>query len=56
MKKTAKEQAMSDMVKLGICVNVLIREKEILEFTATENSIRIDFRKFNGGYHPKKKH
>jgi hypothetical protein len=51
---TAKQQAMIDMSSEGISVTFLAFEKAIIEFTATENSIKIDFRKFNGGYHPTK--
>ena len=51
---TAKQQAMIDMSSEGISVTFIAFEKAILEFTATEDSIKIDFRKFNGGYHPKK--
>lgn len=51
---TAREAAMLDMKASGVEVKFLLNEKNILEFTATELSIRVDFRKFNGGYHPKK--
>lgn len=51
---TAKQQAMIDMSSEGISIAFFSFEKAILEFTATEDSIRVDFRKFNGGYHPKK--
>ena len=51
---TAKQQAMIDMSSEGISVTFFKFEKAILEFTETEDSIRIDFRKFNGGHHPKK--
>lgn len=51
---TAKEQAFKDMSEAGISVVFFSFEKAIIEFTATEDSIKIDFRKFNGGHHPKK--
>ena len=51
---TAKQQALIDMSSEGISVTFIAFEKAILEFTATEDSIRVDFRKFNGGHHPKK--
>ena len=51
---TAKQQAMIDMSSEGISVTFLAFEKAIIEFTATEDSIKIDFRKFNGRHHPKK--
>lgn len=51
---TAKQQALIDMSSEGISVTFIAFEKAILEFTATEDSIKVDFRKFNGGHHPKK--
>lgn len=51
---TAKQQAMIDMSSEGISIVFFSFEKAILEFTATEDSIKVDFRKFNRGYHPKK--
>lgn len=51
---TAKQQAMIDMSSEGISIVFFSFEKAILEFTATEDSVRVDFRKFNGGHHPKK--
>lgn len=51
---TAKQQALIDMSSGGISVTFIAFEKAILEFTATEDSTRVDFRKFNGGHHPKK--
>ena len=50
---TAKEQAFKDMSESGISVVFFSFEKAIIEFTATEDSIRIDFRKFNGGHNKK---
>ena len=54
-KKIAKHQALKDMAAVGIDVSVFHYERIILTLTATEASVRIDFRKFNGGAHPKKK-
>ena len=51
---TAKQQALIDMSSEGISVTFIAFEKAIIGFTKTEDSIKIDFRKFNGGYHPKK--
>lgn len=51
---TAKEVALLDMKAAGVDVRFLLNEKAILELTATDLSNRVDFRKFNGGYHPKK--
>lgn len=50
----AKLQAMKDMTSCGVSIGYLVYEREILEFTKTEASNRVDFRKFNGGFHPKK--
>ena len=50
---TAKKQAFKDMSESGISVVFFSFEKAIIEFTATEDSIRIDFRKFNGGHNKK---
>lgn len=51
---TAREVAMLDMKAAGVDVKFLLNEKVILELTATDLSVRVDFRKFNGGHHPKK--
>lgn len=51
---TARDIAMLDMKASGVNISFLLNEKAILEFTATDLSVRVDFRKFNGGYHPKK--
>lgn len=51
---TAKEIAMLDMKASGVDIKFLLNEKAILEFTATDLSVKVDFRKFNGGYHPKR--
>lgn len=45
---TAKQQAFIDMTSEGISISFFAYEKAIIEFTATEDSIKIDFRKFNG--------
>lgn len=50
---TARQQAMLDMSASGISVSVFAYERAILEITKTEDSVRIDFRAFNGGYHKK---
>ena len=44
---TAKQQALIDMSSESISVSFFAFEKAILEFTATEDSIRVDFRRFN---------
>lgn len=44
---TAKQQALIDMTSECISISFLAFEKAILEFTATEDSIRVDFRRFN---------
>lgn len=43
----ARQQAIIDMKAEGISITFLHEERAILEFTATENSIRVDFRRFN---------
>lgn len=55
MKNTAKQQAFADMSASGIMVSVLYYEKAILSLTITIESTRVDFRKYNGGYRPRKK-
>ena len=50
---TARQQALIDMSSEGISVTFLAFEKAILEITATEDSIKVDFRKFNGGHNKK---
>ena len=50
---TARQQAMLDMTEAGISISVFSYEKVIIELTKTEESVRIDFRAFNGGYHKK---
>lgn len=53
---TAKQKALMDMTSCGISIAYLQAEKAILAFTSTEGSgSKPDFRKFNGGYHPKKR-
>lgn len=49
----AKQQAFIDMQKEGISLSFFAYEKAIIEFTATEDSIRIDFRVNNGGHNKK---
>lgn len=51
----AKQQAFIDMQKEGISISFFAYEKAIIEFTATEDSIRIDFRVNNGGHNKKHK-
>ena len=49
----AKQQAFVDMHKEGISLSFFTYEKAIIEFTSTEDSIRIDFRVNNGGHNKK---
>lgn len=49
----ARRQAFIDMTSEGLSVQFIVEEKAILEFTATELSVRVDFRKFNGGHNKK---
>lgn len=52
---TPRQQAMKDMTEVNISIQFLLQEQDILFFTATINSKKPDFRKFNGG-HNKKQH
>lgn len=49
----AKIQALKDMHSLGIMTSFVLQEKEILEFISEGFSLRVDFRKFNGGHYDK---
>lgn len=46
-KKTAKQQAMLDMTACGVSIEVLAKEKIILEITSND-SIKISFRHLSG--------
>ena len=50
---TAKQQAMLDMSASGISISVFAYERAIIEITKTEDTVRIDFRAFNGGHNKK---
>lgn len=50
---TAKQQAMLDMSSEGISISVFAYERAIIEITKTEDTVRIDFRAFNGGHNKK---
>lgn len=52
----ARQQAFKDMIDCNIDVRVFQHEKVLIELNNIENGthIKIDFRCFNGGYHPKK--
>lgn len=50
---TAKQQAMLDMSASGVSISVFAYERAIIEITRTEESMRIDFRAFNGGHNKK---
>lgn len=49
-KMTIKQQALKDMTSEGIIVSFVYQEKAILELVSEDISIRIDFRRFNGGH------
>lgn len=51
-KKSAKQQAMSDMTACGVSIEVLVKEKIILEITSND-SIKISFKHLSG---PVRKH
>ena len=46
-KKTAKQQALLDMTACGVSIEVLAKEKIILEITSND-SIKISFRHLSG--------
>ena len=50
---TAKQHAMLDMSSEGISISVFAYERAIIEITKTEDTVRIDFRAFNGGHNKK---
>ena len=54
---TAKQQALKDMLKCKIDISVFKHERVLIEINNLKNetNIKIDFRCFNGGYHPKKR-
>lgn len=51
---TIKQQALKDMTSEGIIVSFVYQEKAILELVSEDLSIRIDFRRFNGGHYDKR--
>ena len=51
-KKSAKQQAMSDMTACGVSIEVLVKERIILEITSND-SIKISFKHLSG---PVRKH
>lgn len=50
----AKIQALKDMHSSGIMTSFVLQEKEILEFISEGFSLRVDFRRFNGGHYDKR--
>lgn len=54
-KKTAKQQAMLDMTACGVSIEVLAKEKIILEITSND-SIKISFRHLSGPIRKHEKH
>jgi hypothetical protein len=51
--ETAKLRALRDMASEGIIISFVIQEKAILEFISEGLSLKIDFRRFNGGHYDK---
>ena len=51
----ARQQAFKDMAECNINISVFQYEKMLIELNNIQNgtNIKIDFRCFNGGYHPK---
>lgn len=54
-KKTARQQAMLDMTACGVSIEVLVKEKIILEITSND-SITISFRHLSGPIRKHEKH
>ena len=54
-KKSAKQQAMSDMTACGISIEVLVKEKVILEITSND-SVKISFKHLSGPVRKHEKH
>jgi hypothetical protein len=51
--ETAKHQAFKDMASMGVMSAFVTQEKAILEFVSEGLSLRVDFRRFNGGHYDK---
>lgn len=53
----ARKQALKDMMACKVDVTVFKHERVLIELNNIRNEthIKIDFRCFNGGYHPKKR-
>lgn len=51
--ETAKSQALKDMTSVGVITSFIINEKAILEFISEDLSLKVDFRRFNGGHYDK---
>lgn len=51
--KSIKNQALQDMRSSGVPTIYILQEKEILEFISEDSSIKVDFRRFNGGHYDK---
>lgn len=54
-KKTAKQQALLDMTACGVSIEVLTKEKIILEITSND-SIKVSFRHLSGPVRKSEKH
>lgn len=54
-KKSAKQQAMSDMTACGVSIEVLVKERIILEITSND-SIKISFKHLSGPVRKYEKH
>lgn len=48
-----KAQAMRDMTSMGVSTEFIHQEKNILESISEGFSLRVDFRRFNGGHYNK---
>lgn len=51
--ESARLQAFKDMTSMGVMSAFVTQEKAILEFVSEGLSLRVDFRRFNGGHYDK---
>lgn len=52
--KSIRNQAIQDMASAGVQTFYILQEKAILEFMSEDSSLKVDFRRFNGGHYDKR--
>ena len=52
--KSIRNQAIQDMASVGVQTFYILQEKAILEFMSEDSSLKVDFRRFNGGHYDKR--